>query len=174
MLLLYTTYAPVFLFVERYAAATGIKTAGVFFTISIITQIAIRVLAGRLFDRINKPLLAFASFLTIGVGYIFLAHFSGTTMLYSLGVFLGLGWGVIMPMLNALMFDVSPVRLKGFNTNLGIQTLQAGFFVGPLVGGTILTYSGFRGLYYFCAGCAFCAMMLAPLIHVKEKKRTQK
>ncbi len=169
MLLLYTGYAPVFFFLERYATGRGIESAGLFFTISITTEIAVRVVAGSLFDKINKILLAVLSFLAIGIGYVVLSGLSGPGMLYGLAVFLGLGWGVVMPVLNALMFDVSSPRLKGFNANLGMQMFQAGFFVGPLIGGAILTHGGFRGLYYFCAACSFLAMALSPAMGRKRK-----
>jgi MFS family permease len=85
-------------------------------------------------------------------------------MFYGLGVFLGLGWGVVMPVLNALMFDISPPRLRGLNTNLGVQMFQGGFFLGPLLGGLILAHWDFRTLYYFCAVFAFGSVALTPFL----------
>jgi MFS family permease len=84
---------------------------------------------------------------------------------YGLGLFLGLGWGVAMPVMNAPLFDISPPQLKGFNTNLGVQMFQAGFFIGPLMGGLILTSSDFSVVFYVCAVFVFAGMAVTPLLN---------
>jgi len=169
MLLLYSSYTPVFFFLEGYAKKTGIPNPGLFFTLSTVSEIGVRLLAGPLFDRMNKVFLAVGSLAAIGLGYLALAHLSGPIMFYCLGIFLGLGWGVVMPVLNALMFDVSPPHLRGLNTNLGVQMFQGGFFLGPLIGGLILTCGDFSALYYFCAVLTFGSMALIPLLTVRDK-----
>ncbi len=169
MLLLYSSYTPVFFFIEGYARKTGITNPGLFFTLSTVSEIGVRLFAGPLFDRINKLYLVAGSLAAIGMGYLALAHLSGSFMFYSLGIFLGLGWGVVMPVLNALLFDVSPPHLRGFNTNLGVQMFQGGFFLGPLVGGLILTRLDFKAIYYFCAILTFGSMALTPLLTERGK-----
>lgn len=168
MLLLYSSFTPVFFFLEGYAKKMGIPNPGLFFTLSIMSEIGVRLLAGSLFDRANKVLLIAVSLIAIGLGCLGLAHLSGPTMLYGLGIFLGLGWGVVMPVFNALMFDISPPHLRGLNTNLGVQMFQGGFFVGPLIGGLILAHWDFRELYYFCAILAFSSMALTPFLGSKK------
>lgn len=168
MLLLYSGYTPIFFFLEGYAKKIGIPNPGLFFTLSTVSEIGVRLLAGQLFDRVSKVRLAAGSLAAIGLGYLALAHLSGPAMFYGLGIFLGLGWGVVMPVLNALLFDISPAHLKGLNTNLGVQMFQGGFFVGPFVGGLALSYGDFRSLYYFCAVLIFCATALMPFLAVKE------
>lgn len=169
MLLLYSGYTPVFFFLEGYAKKTGIANPGLFFTLSTVSEIGVRLLAGSLFDRMNKVSLVAGSLAAIGLGYLALADFSGSFMFYGLGIFLGLGWGVAMPVLNALMFDVSPPNLRGLNTNLGVQMFQGGFFLGPLIGGLILAHLDFKAIYYFCSVLTFGSIALIPLLTVKNK-----
>lgn len=118
----------------------------------------------------NKAPLIAGSLTAITVGYLGLAHLSGEQALYALGVFLGLGWGIVMPVLNALMFDISPVQFRGLNTNLGVQMFQGGFFLGPLAGAFVLTHGSFRALYYLCAGLTLVCLALTPLLVVKKEK----
>lgn len=164
MLLLYSGYTPVFFFLEGYAQKINIANPGLFFTLSTVSEIGVRLLAGGLFDRLSKARLAAVSLVAVGLGYLALAHLSGPAMFYGLGVYLGLGWGVVMPVLNALMFDISPARLRGLNTNLGVQMFQGGFFVGPFVGGLALSHGDFRFLYYLCAALTLCAIALLPFL----------
>jgi MFS family permease len=164
MLLLYSSFTPIFFFLEGYAKTIGIPNPGLFLTLSTLSEIGVRLFAGALFDKANKAILAAGSLAAVGLGYLALAHVSGPVVFYSLGVFLGLGWGVVMPVLNALMFDLSPPRLRGLNTNLGVQMFQGGFFLGPLLGGFVLAQWDFRVLYYFCALFAFGSVALTPFL----------
>jgi predicted MFS family arabinose efflux permease len=168
MLLLYSSFTPVFFFLEGYAKKMGIPNPGLFFTLSTLTEIGVRVFAGSLFDRMNKIYLIGGSLTAIGIGYLALAHFPGHLMFYGLGIFLGVGWGVVMPVLNALMFDISPSHLKGFNTNLGVQMFQGGFFLGPFIGGLILTHWDFKALYYFCAFLSLGSVAITPFLDGKK------
>ena len=52
-----------------------------------------------------------------------------------------------MPVFNALLLDVSGSRLRAFNTNLGMQMFQAGFFFGPFIGAPIVAGLGFSRLF---------------------------
>ena len=169
MLLLYSSFTPVFFFLEGYGKKIGISNPGLFFTLSTMSEIGVRLFAGSLFDRMNKVGLIAGSLVAVGLGYLGLAYLSGAFMLYCLGIFLGLGWGVVMPVLNALMFDVSPPSLKGLNTNLGVQMFQGGFFLGPFIGGLILAHWDFRMLYFFCAIFAFASVALTPLLVPRSK-----
>ncbi|MBI4632734.1 MAG: MFS transporter [Deltaproteobacteria bacterium] len=171
MLLLYSSFTPVFFFLESYAKEMGVANPGLFFTLSTMSEIGIRLAAGSLFDKMNKASLIAGSLAGITLGYLALAHLSGETMLYALGIFLGLGWGIVMPVLNALMFDISPVHFRGLNTNLGVQMFQGGFFLGPLVGAFVLAHCGFRGLYYLCACLTIVSLALTPLLVIKKKGR---
>jgi MFS family permease len=170
MLLLYSSFTPVFFFLESYAGTIGIANPGLFFTLSTVSEIGIRLAAGSLFDRLHKAPLIAGSLTAITLGYLALAHLSGAAALYTLGVFLGLGWGIVMPVLNALMFDISPVQFRGLNTNLGVQMFQGGFFLGPLAGAFVLTHGSFRALYYLCACLTLVSLALTPLLVIKKEK----
>lgn len=172
MLLLYTSFTPVFFFLESYARERGIANPGLFFTLSTVSEIGIRLAAGSLFDRIAKVPLIAGSLAAITAGYVALANIPGEMVLYALGIFLGLGWGVAMPVLNALMFDISPVQFRSLNTNLGVQMFQGGFFLGPLVGAFVLTHGTYRSLYYLCALLTFVAVALMLLLAAKTKAAT--
>lgn len=169
MLLLYSSFTPVFFFLEGYAKKMGIPNPGLFFTLSTMSEIGVRLFAGSLFDRVNKIHLISGSLTAIGIGYLALAHFSGHLMFYALGVFLGLGWGVVMPILNALMFDISPPHLKGLNMNLGVQMFQGGFFLGPFIGGFILIHWDFKALYYFCSMITFGSAALTFFLMARSR-----
>ena len=157
MLLTFSGYAMVFFTIAGFGRTIGILDAGLFFTFSTISEIGVRVAVGSWFDKTNKAHLAGWSLLGLGLGYAVLAHASGPVAFFALGGVLGLGWGVAFPVLNALMFDISPVRFRALNTNLGFQMFQGGFFLGPFLGGLILDSQNFQTLFYACAALSLAA-----------------
>jgi len=57
---------------------------------------------------------------------------------------------VAIPLMMALLFDISEARFRGLNMNLALVMMQVGFFVGPLMGGIILARWGYETLFFFC------------------------
>lgn len=72
-----------------------------------------------------------------------------------------------MPMFNALLLDVSGSRLRAFNTNLGLQMFQAGFFLGPFIGAPIVAGLGFGRLF---ETCALLSIGSAALVFAVERR----
>ena len=170
-LLLYSSFTPVFFFIKGYGDSIGIRTPGLFFTVATLTMIGLRVGAGSFFDRFNKALLMALSLAWLMVGYTALAFAFGPVSFYILAGALGLGWGVGMPVLNAMIFECSEPRFSGLNINLAQETLQIGFLLGPLVAGWIISDSDYRTLFYMCSLFCLVALALAPLTLVGSKSK---
>lgn len=160
MLLLYCGHALVFFFLDGYGRSIGLVYAGIFLTFSTVGEIGVRVVAGGLFDRMDKAKLAGWSLVGLGMAYAVLALAPGKWGFFAIGLCFGLGWGVAMPVFNGLMFDVSKPRFRAFNINLGLQMFQGGFFLGPLIGAPILAGWGYAVLYYLCALMSLLAAVL--------------
>ncbi|OPY69720.1 MAG: putative transporter [Syntrophorhabdaceae bacterium PtaU1.Bin034] len=158
-LLAFLAYAPLFFFLKEYAEGRGIANPGVFFTIATGTMIAIRVLGGHLFDNMNKPRMLIASLGLLSLAYVLLIKAAPGIFLV-LAVLCGIGWGFFMPFLNALLFDCSKPSNRALNLNLAMVMLQAGYFVGPIVGGLILADIGYGGLFFYCGLMTFIGMCL--------------
>ncbi len=160
-LIIWSTFTPVFYFISDQALSIQISNAGWFFTLSTVSEISVRLLAGPYFDRGNKAVMLAVAMFLLALGYILLAHVGSPISFYALGLFLGLGWGVSMPLLNGLMFDLSEPRFRPLNTNLAMQMFQLGFFLGPFLGNYLIVYSGFKGLYYVCAATLTSGIFMA-------------
>jgi predicted MFS family arabinose efflux permease len=151
MLLLYSSYALVFFFLDGFGRRSEISGTGFFLTLSTAGEIGVRLAAGSFLDRMNKVRLAAVTMLALALGYTALGHVRGEAVFFSLGLLLGLGWGVAMPVYNGIIFDVSEPRLRAFNTNLAFQMFQGGFFLGPFVGAPVVAQWGFSTLFKLCA-----------------------
>ena len=170
MFLFYCGHALVFFFLDAFGRHIGITATGFFLTLSTVGEIGVRVLAGSLFDRYPKAAMIFGANLLLAAGYTLLAGASSEIMFFTVGVIMGLGWGVAMPLFNAMMFDLSEPKYRPFNVNLGMQMFQAGFFFGPFIGGVVAARLSFAWLYYFCAVLSLlsAALVLMPRLFSRK------
>jgi len=163
-LLLYVAFTPVFYFLKGYGYKIGISNPGWFFTLSTFTEIAVRLFGGPFFDRAKKARLLSYSLIALAVAYPILANTSGRILFYLLGLFFGLCWGISMPLLNGLLFDLSPPKLRALNTNLGVEMFQGGLFLGPMIGGWVLAAWDYKMLYYFCGALILLSLGFIPFL----------
>lgn len=168
-LIVWTAFSPVFFFINDFGSKIGVLNPGWFLTISTIMEIAVRAVAGSLFDRMNKAWALTGSLIWLFIGYLVVADISNPWMFFCAGAFLGLGWGVAMPLLSSLMFDISPTRFRALNSNLVTQMFQSGFFFGPLLGGPLLFQWGHSALYYGCGLLTFLGALIGFLLPRREK-----
>lgn len=166
--LLYAGYAATFFYLKGFGRAAGLGNSGLFFTVATVMMMLVRLFGGSLFDRFDKRLLnmAFLVLSAAGTGLILLA--SSSSILLVLAVVCGIGWGVVMPLLNALIFDLSRIEARGLNQNLGLLMLQCGFFLGPLSGGWLLPRGGYPLLFGTAAGALLLAAGLVMLVRNQD------
>jgi MFS family permease len=156
-----TGHTIVYFFIKSWSLTLGAGNPGLFFTCANVATIALRVLGMRHLDTLNpgRTTALALLFLSVLVPCFVLADSQST--LNVMAVFYGLALGLGMPLFNAAMFRVSPVHLRGLNTNLLLVAMDAGFILGPLVGGWVLA-GGLSQQSLFLASGAF--LLAAGLI----------
>jgi len=167
----YLAHATVFYFMKDLALQTAIGDMGPFFTLSMVTMIAVRAFGSLIFDRMNKRrTLQFGLALLI-LCLAALPHSSAHMPFYLLAGLYGFCMGLILPLLNALLFLESPPPLRGLNTNLTMFTMDAGYFIMPYMGGMIIAFgAGFDVLYYIGAGFILLSLsFVTPLAHIRRR-----
>ena len=148
---LYAGYAAVFFYLQQLGAALGVSNSGFFFSLATLVMMLTRFFGGMYFDRFDKVTLSTAGFLIIALSYALLPFADHPSFFFALALPLGLGWGVVMPLQSALMFDRSSVAARALNQNLLMAMMQVGFFVGPAAAGVLLAAASFAGLFMAAA-----------------------
>lgn len=158
----------VYFFVKSLSLDLGAGNPGLFFTCANLATIALRVLGMRRLDGLNPGR-------TAGMALLFLALLvpcfglsprfghAGEAALLGMAVLYGLAVGLCMPLFNAAMYRVSPARLRGTNTNLLLVALDAGFILGPVVGGWVLAAGMSLQSLFAMSGAALLAAGLLVL-----------
>ncbi|MFB3905717.1 MAG: MFS transporter [Acidobacteriota bacterium] len=160
-LFLYLCYASVFFFMKGNLATRSIAEVGGFFTVSTLVMIGTRLSGTLFFDEIDKTKMLQVGMLVLAPCFILLGQVNSDRMLYLLAGYYGLCIGLIVPLLNALLFAASPPQVRGVNTNLSLFLMDAGFFLSPYAGGVFLAagYS-YASLFNVCAGLTVVDLVL--------------
>lgn len=160
-LLLFLASTTVFFFMKGWLA--GRARVDLFFTLSILSGLGIRILGGTLFDRYDKRRVLLGVLTGLGLVFLLLPWFPA--MLYPLALAYGALLAVAFALLNGLMFEVSEPRFRGVNSNLMMVAMDTGFFLAPTLGGILLARGGGYGhLFALCALlCLLGALLLVGL-----------
>ncbi len=137
-LLLFLAHTTVFFFMKDFCLALGGGDVGFFFTISSAVIIAVRLLGGRLLNRVPKRPALGLSMGGLALAFFWLSRLGSPHFLYLLAAGYGLCLGVIMPLLNAAIFLASRPDMRGLNSNLMLFMMDAGFFLAPILSGALL------------------------------------
>lgn len=159
-----------FLF-KGFADQQGIRNVGSFFAVQMGVMIVLRLLAARLFDAIDKVWMLIATFAIIALGHLGLDHLPGAWAIPLVAIIFGVGMGMGNPSLNGLMLDASAPQFRPLNANLMLSAVQAGYFLGPVLGGALVSRWGFHGYFLFNIWLALAAMLLAILMTGQQRFR---
>ncbi|HEX9024089.1 MAG TPA: MFS transporter [Geobacteraceae bacterium] len=159
-LLFFSGYSGIFFYLKQFGTGRGIVNVSLFFSIATVVMIAVRLLGGWMFDRYSKVLLCGTALLLTAASYALLPAFAGGGLFFPLAAATGLGWGIAMPLQAAVMFDISEPGARAMNQNLLIVMMQGGFFIGPFLGGRLISCSGYETLFFSLAAVTLAAMIM--------------
>ena len=162
-LLFFCGYAAIFFFLKQFALAQGIIHTSLFFTTATLIMMTVRLFGSWLFDRYSKMLVCAAGLLLVSICYALLPLCASSRVFVLLAGFSGLGWGIVMPLQAAALFDISPPANRAMNQNLLIVMMQGGFFLGPFAGGLLLARFGYTALFATLAATTLAAELILLL-----------
>ncbi len=158
--LLVTAQMAAFFFIKPFATGIDVAEPELFFTCLTGSCIAVRLLGNPYFDAMNKRRAILTATALTCAGYAALAFCQGPVVFFSVALLLGACQGVVTPLLNSLAYALAPGRLRGLCVNLMLSTLDAGLFVGPWLGGTILAQGRpYKDIFLLSAGCSLAGLL---------------
>ena len=163
-------WSSMFFLIKGFADEQGITNVGSFFAVQTGLMIAFRLLGGRFFDVFDKARVVVATFVVIAIGHLALDNLPGAWAISLVAIIFGVGMGMGQPAFHGLMFEVSPPRFRPLNANLILFATQAGFFLGPVLGGALVARWGYHGYFLFSVGLALAAAFISILLAGKRQK----
>ena len=161
MLLVGLTFGTLSTFVPLFIKSIKIDfNAGLFYSTAAISSFSIRLLIGRLSDRIGRGL-----FITIGIACYSISMFllcqanSPTSFLIA-ALVEGAGGGTLIPMVVATVADRSQPQERGRMFAICIGGFDVGIAVAGPVFGSVGEQLGYRNMFGFASALTFLAIII--------------
>lgn len=163
--LVFCVFSSMFFFLKTFCAMSGLGDPSLFFTCATGVMIVSRIFLGPLFDKFDKGILAAISLLLFATGVLMLTVMNSLTVFYAAAIVYGAGVGSATPLMNGLMFTISQPQYRGLNTNLMLEMVDAGFFIGPAACGLALAAGlGVTPILAACVTILFLSACLMALL----------
>ncbi len=147
-------------FVAPLAAERRIAFVSLYFLCYSTAAVLVRLLGGRLADRIGeRRILPYALTIT-GAGLLALPLVHGHIALAAAGLASGCGHGLLYPALNSWAIRNAPATVRGKVTGIYTGSLDAGNFSGSLLLGLIGEWCGLSVLFLVAGGALLAGLLV--------------
>ncbi|MBN8192925.1 MFS transporter [Bacillus sp. NTK074B] len=165
-------YSSVLSFINFYAIDIDlVEAASVFFVVYAVAILVSRPFTGRLMDAKGAKAVMLPAFILFAAG-LFLLSAAGNTMILLLsGVLIGLGFGNMQSVTQAIAVKAVPPERVGLATSTYYISLDAGLGFGPYALGFLIPLTGYRSLYMIM-GILVAATLVLYYFQERKQSRT--
>lgn len=133
---------------------------GLFYTAAAIGSFSIRVLAGKASDSLGRGVLITLSLVCYVVAMVLLSVVRDTELLIGAGLIEGVGAGIIIPTIIALITDRTHPAERGKAYALCLTGFDAGTPISSLILGYLIPVIGFQGAFTIAAVLGALALII--------------
>ncbi|WP_152421431.1 MFS transporter [Desulfocurvibacter africanus] len=141
----FINFAAIFFLFKGLALERAYPHPGLFFTVQMAVMVAIRLLAGRLFDTQPASRLVCGAFVCTAAAFLLLLLTHSHEAVLPIAGLFGLGMGFAVPPLNSLVYRISAPDRRPYNANMMMLSINLGTFLGPFAGSWAVEQAGYTG-----------------------------
>jgi MFS family permease len=166
LMLLFLCWSSVSSFLALYSEKIQLTTAaGVFFIVYAVVMFITRPAIGRRFDARGENSVMYAGIIVSALSLVvFALAYHGWVLLLAAAI-MGLGFGSTQACGSALIAKVTPLHRMGQATSTFYIFGDIGVGGGPLLGGLLIPWIGYRGMYGVMAAVAAVSLVLYHALH---------
>lgn len=164
-------YASVLSFLTAYAEVINlISAASFFFMVYAVSTLVSRPITGKIFDKMGENKVIYPSFLCFFIGLGLLAISSNSVTLLVSSIFIGLGYGTLIPSFQAIAVQASPKDKIGLATSTFYMLADLGAGFAPFILGLLIPFVGYRNLYWLMGVLIILVCILYYFLHGNKQK----
>ncbi|PKN19738.1 MAG: MFS transporter [Deltaproteobacteria bacterium HGW-Deltaproteobacteria-6] len=142
------SYSGLLTFIPLYAKQIHlVEAASFYFLVYAITVFFSRPVSGRLLDIKGADFVVYPSLFIYAAGMLLFSLANQGIALLLAGVIIGLGYGNFISSAQAISIKGLPPHRLGLATSTFFIFVDLGFGVGPYLLGSLVPFTGYRGLY---------------------------
>lgn len=164
-------YSSVLSFINFYAIEIDlVQTASFFFIVYAGAVLVSRPFTGRLMDVKCANFIMYPAFVVFAAGMVLLSQASNSFTFLLAGVLIGLGFGNMQSVTQAIAVKLTPVTRMGLATSTFFIFLDAGLGFGPYLLGFVIPLTGYNTLYIILGVLVLATTILYYFLHGKKEK----
>jgi MFS family permease len=161
MLLIGLAFGTLSTFVPLYIKSSNIDlNPGLFYTAAAMSSFSIRILTGRISDRLGRGLFVTFGIACYSISMILLWLADSSSAFLIAGLVEGMGGGTMIPMIMTMMADRSHPYERGRIFALCVTGFDVGIAVAGPVFGSVGDKLGYRVMFAYAAGLTFLAILV--------------
>ncbi|WP_285313476.1 MFS transporter [Pseudarthrobacter sp. fls2-241-R2A-168] len=162
-------YSGIVAFLTSYTREQGRDSmAALFFLVYAIAVLVARLVVGRIQDRRGDNIVMYPMLLIFAVGLALLAFQPGVLTIMFAAVCSGLGFGGLMPSVQAMAVKAVPEARIGLAISTFYVLLDVGVGFGPVLLGAFLPLTGFAGMYAALSASVVLTIGVYLLVHGRK------
>jgi MFS family permease len=163
------SYSVIIAFISLYSKIIHLEEAASFYFLAYaVASLVSRPFSGRLFDIKGANFVVYPCLLIFAIGMLLFSQAdSGITLLLA-GAINGLGYGNFLSCAQAISLKVAPPHRLGLATSTYFILLDLGFGVGPYLLGSLVPFTGYRGLYFMMVIVILATIPLYYFLHGRK------
>lgn len=162
-------YSSVLSFLTVYTEQINLATASsFFFIIYAVSTFVTRPFTGKIYDNYGENKVMYPVLISFMLGLILLSATHTSLLLLISAIFIGIGYGTIIPSAQAIAIQQSPVEKIGLATSTFYMFADFGAGIGPFILGIMIPIMGYRNLYVTMAILIIISIVFYFILHGKK------
>ena len=150
---------------------TGTILIGIIIATRTISGSICSAVLNKITTRFSSRTLLVFSFVLLMLGMSAVPLTGRIEAVVFLALAYGAGFGIVRPLIQVLLFEISPENLRATFSSANGTALRIAQTFSPLIAGLVVAGLGFQMLYYLAAALSFlmiiCCLMASPLLSEK-------
>ncbi|WP_437750472.1 MFS transporter [Staphylococcus shinii] len=165
-------YSSVLSFLTVYTEQINLATASsFFFVVYAVSTFVTRPFTGKIYDNYGENKVMYPVLISFTFGLILLSLTHTSLLLLIAAIFIGIGYGTIIPTAQAIAIQQSPTDKIGLATSTFYMFADFGAGIGPFVLGVVIPLMGYRNLYLTMSILVIVSIILYYFMHGKQRAR---
>jgi MFS family permease len=169
--LAYSVYGCIVAFLSVSTRGTGLEHAAAYFFILYAAGILCsRPITGRVFDRHGENPMMYAGLAILAAGMLLTGLARNGASLLAAAFLDGAGLGAVLSVTLSIGVKYTPPERLGMANSTYYIFLDAGLTAGPVLGGILVPYIGYAGIYALGMPVALFGILLYYIIHGRSHR----
>ena len=174
IILVGVAYSSILSFLTVYTAHINLATASsFFFIVYAVSTFVTRPFTGKIYDEYGENKIMYPVLISFIVGLVLLGLTHGSVLLLISAIFIGVGYGTIIPSAQAIAIQQSPKDKVGLATSTFYMFTDFGAGIGPFILGILIPFVGYRYLYILMGALVIIATIGYYFLHGKTAKNNR-